>query len=273
MQRELTLEENHKVVLGILERMIQICDNININYFIAYGSLIGAVRHSGFIPWDDDLDTIMLRNEYEKFIRYCIEHHEEIYPYKLICAENNPDYPYTIARLIDVRYKVKFDNIKPYGCGAFIDIYPFDGAGNANSRKIHLLNMKKKILKKFLHYNVQLNFECKSKNILKKFVKYIVFRTSKMFKKEIFLNKLENLKNTYVLEDSEYVACIVWNEGTLPVQKWHYESYELLEFEGIKVKVPKDYDTVLRASYGDYMRLPPVENRVPTHEYSVFKED
>ena len=67
----LTIEEIHEGTLIILKKIIEICDKINVNYFIAYGTLIGAVRHQGFIPWDDDLDIIMLRPEYDKFVAYC----------------------------------------------------------------------------------------------------------------------------------------------------------------------------------------------------------
>ncbi len=66
--------------LGILKKIIDICDKVGVNYYLAYGSLIGAVRHGGFIPWDDDLDIVMLRPDYEVFCQYCMKHERELYP-------------------------------------------------------------------------------------------------------------------------------------------------------------------------------------------------
>ena len=86
--KELSIEEIHEGTLGILKKIIEICDEINVNYFLAYGSLIGAVRHGGFIPWDDDLDIVMLRPDYEIFNQYCLKHERELYPFKLINRKN-----------------------------------------------------------------------------------------------------------------------------------------------------------------------------------------
>ena len=83
-QVELSIEQIHKVTLDIVKRMSDICEKIGVNYYVAYGSLIGAVRHKGFIPWDDDFDVVMLRDDYEKFCDYCIHHQDEIKPYKLL---------------------------------------------------------------------------------------------------------------------------------------------------------------------------------------------
>lgn len=82
--KELSIQEIHEGTLGILKKIIDICDKVGVNYYLAYGSLIGAVRHGGFIPWDDDLDIVMLRPDYEVFCQYCMKHERELYPFKLI---------------------------------------------------------------------------------------------------------------------------------------------------------------------------------------------
>lgn len=82
--KELSIQEIHEGTLGILKKIIDICDKVGVNYYLAYGSLIGAVRHGGFIPWDDDLDIVMLRPDYEVFCQYCMKHEQELYPFKLI---------------------------------------------------------------------------------------------------------------------------------------------------------------------------------------------
>ena len=83
MNRELSLEEVHKETLNVLKKIDEICEHNDIKYSIMYGTLIGYMRHNGFIPWDDDMDVCMLRPEYDKFVAYCNEHEEELYPFKL----------------------------------------------------------------------------------------------------------------------------------------------------------------------------------------------
>ena len=96
-QKELSLDEIHKVTLDTLKIIISICERMKINYFLAYGSLLGAVRHGGFIPWDDDCDLIMTRGDYEKFISYCKENEDSLKPFCIMDESSVADYPYGIA--------------------------------------------------------------------------------------------------------------------------------------------------------------------------------
>ena len=146
-KRELTLAEIHEGTLEVLKRFISVCDQIGVQYFLAYGSLIGAVRHHGFIPWDDDLDVIMLRPDYEKFREYCNKHEGELTPFRFFDRHNTPDYPYTIGRFCDTRYRmVRNDNVPDAGQGMFIDIYPHDGAGNNNDKRWKSILKKKTVM-------------------------------------------------------------------------------------------------------------------------------
>ena len=91
IKEELNIEQIHKATLEIVEKLIEICDKINVNYYVAYGSLIGVVRHKGFIPWDDDFDVVMLRDDYEKFCDYCIKNENKLKPFNLLsrkCEKN-----------------------------------------------------------------------------------------------------------------------------------------------------------------------------------------
>lgn len=96
-KNELTIEDIHSVTLKLVEKLIQICDDVGVNYYVAYGSLIGVVRHKGFIPWDDDFDVVMLRDDYETFCDYCMRHQDDMKPYKLFTRKNEENYPYNIA--------------------------------------------------------------------------------------------------------------------------------------------------------------------------------
>ena len=148
MNRELSLEEVHKETLNVLKKIDEICEHNDIKYSIMYGTLIGYMRHNGFIPWDDDMDVCMLRPEYDKFVAYCNEHEEELYPFKLMSKYTADDYPFNLQRFCDTRFKmVKTDGLSDAGMGLFIDIYPLDALGNVKN------GAKKQIEKK-----IRINF-------------------------------------------------------------------------------------------------------------------
>ena len=131
MERQpLTMRENQQAAAEVMSVIHQICKKLDLKYFLAYGTLIGAVRHQGYIPWDDDLDIMMPRQDYDKLMAYFQENAEELAPYTLFTPDTVADYPYMIARVCDSRYEIETENEKDCGMGAFVDIYPLDGLGN-----------------------------------------------------------------------------------------------------------------------------------------------
>ena len=178
IQKELTLPEIHEATLEILDKFIEICETNNIDYFVVYGSLIGVVRHQGFIPWDDDFDVGMLRGEFDRFCEYCHSHEKEMYPFKLLDRTNTPNYPFNIPRLCDLRYRMETDLIPDVGMGTFIDVYPFDGMGNdpSISKK---LRMKKFFILSGLDYKNKGLFTPSKKNFVFTIVRYGIYLWSK----------------------------------------------------------------------------------------------
>lgn len=127
--RELTIKETQAVSLEILYTITQICEKQGLRYSLIYGTLIGAIRHQDYIPWDDDVDIMMPRPDYEKLLKY-LEKHIKDYTYlRVFNCDKCKKYPYMITRISDDRYIIKMENEKPYGMGIFIDIYPYDGLG------------------------------------------------------------------------------------------------------------------------------------------------
>lgn len=269
---EIGIEEIHIITLEIVKKLIEICDKINVNYYVAYGSLIGAVRHKGFIPWDDDFDVVMLRNDYEKFCDYCIEHEADIKPYKLLSRKSDKKYPYNIARLNNMDYKAEYGNVQKYDSGAFIDIYPLDGAGSDSAQVMHQLEKKKSNLFRITLWSVDDHF---TKSTYHKWyrsvIKYVVRLYAKVRGMNYFLDKMENLKNIYDFETSKYIAEMTWDAGLVLYEKEWFQEYIYMDFEDIKIKVPIGYDAFLKCHYGDYMVLPNKDERVPHHEYKLFK--
>lgn len=271
-EQPLTLEEIHEGTLEILKKIISICDGIGVNYFLAYGTLIGAVRHGGFIPWDDDLDLIMLRPDYEKFLDYCRVHEAEMFPFRLMNRRNTPDYPYNISRFCDLRYRMVSEDLPDAGMGMFIDIYPFDGVGNDIAEAERTIGKKKWLYMNCFFSAIRKHFMPSRKGTLRTIAKFPVHCAAKLIGYRYFLDKLEKLQYRYSFVDSRYVACTVW-DGTLDAtEKTNYMEYIYLDFAGVKAKAPRNYDALLRATYGDYMRLPPEDKRAPQHEYSLYRK-
>lgn len=271
-EQPLTLEEIHQGTLAILQKIIAICDEIHANYSLAYGSLIGAVRHHGFIPWDDDLDIMMLRPDYEAFQKYCWEHEQELYPFRLMGRENTPDYPFCINRFCDLRYRMESSGVQDAGMGMFVDIYPFDGFGNDVAASRKKLAVKGKFYLNMIFLLESKKGALSTKGRLhaaaKKAARFLAAPLGPGF----FLDRMEKMKDAYPLDSSDYVACVVWDPVFRPQLKRRLMNLTETDFAGIPVKIPVEYDPILREQYGDYMRLPPEDQRTPHHEYELYRK-
>ena len=269
---ELDINEIHNVILQNLSKIIEICDQLNLNYYLAFGSLIGAIRNNGFIPWDDDCDIIMIRSDYEKFKKYCIQNEDVIYPYKLLCRENTENYPYNIVRFNDMRYKAVYENTQKYDSGIFVDIYPFDTIGDLNVQQLRALDRKRAYLQQMILWSTDDHYEkSKHNKWYRSLIKGVLRGYSKIRGQKYFMDKMEALKDQYYNEHGSNVAEIVWDFQTVVCKKEWFDEPQLHQFENLMVKIPSNYDSFLRAYYGDYMKLPPVEERHPTHEYKIYR--
>jgi len=272
IKEELNIEQIHKATLEIVEKLIEICDKINVNYYVAYGSLIGVVRHKGFIPWDDDFDVVMLRDDYEKFCDYCIKNENKLKPFKLLSRKCEKKYPYNIARLNNMNYKAVYDNVQGYESGIFIDIYPLDGAGSDVDKVLKKVEKKKSNLFRITLWSIDDHYTKSTYNKwYRSIIKYFVRGYSKVRGAKHFLDKMENFKNLYDINNSRYIAEMTWDSGLTLYEKSWFDKYIYMDFENLKVKVPIGYDDFLRCHYGDYMKFPPKEEQVPHHEYKVYQ--
>lgn len=273
MEKELNIMEIHSAILTTLKNFISICDEINVNYFVSYGSLIGVLRHEGFIPWDDDFDIVMLRDDYDKLCRYCDEHEKDIYPFKLMNHKNTTDYPYCISRFNDLRYRLEMQNDTPSsGMGIFLDIYPFDSYDGSKSTG-DKINREKKLYQTLLSLAISKKMLPQRNKFIKFIPRAIVMLFAKIIGRKYFMGRLENIKSKYHNEGDKYVYCLVWGDEVLPIEKRLYENYELKSFEDIMVKIPLESDKILKQRYGDYMKLPPKKLRVAHHNYKVYRKE
>lgn len=262
------MDENIKqlqaVDLAIVKEVIQICDNHNLLYYMIGGTMLGAIRHKGFIPWDDDIDIGMPREDYEKFLEIAprkFSSHLELVNYK-----TDPNYQYYITRVRDTTTKleeIRIGNDSKY-THASIDIFPLDGApNNVVLRKIYYLRVMFHRAMMSLCYRDSIDEARKrsfKERILLFFLKKIPIH--KIFNPIKEKNRIDKLMRKYPIEKSNEIGCLMGAYRTREmVPKVFFGNGEFYKFEDIEMRGPEKYHDFLSLVYGDYMKLPPKESR------------
>lgn len=263
--KELTNIELKERLLKLLIEFKNFCEKNELSYYLVGGTLLGAVRHQGFIPWDDDIDVTMPRSDYNKFISIFKENN-----YVLYAPEIDKQYKYQFAKLCEkssILYEQSFDCGRQLGI--HIDIFPLDGLGKDYKEA-------KNILKKLKWY-IYLSFEAmvpnyiSSKKITSNFIRKILYRFAKIPSMNFFARKINKIAQSKSIEKSNYVGFIthsVLEKRIMP--KSIYEHSIDINFENNKFKIMSGYNEFLERFYGaDYMELPPIEKRI-CHNRKVY---
>ena len=265
--KEIQIQELRNIELDILKRVHDFCVQNDINYSLCGGTLIGAVRHKGFIPWDDDIDIIMPRADYEKF--KLLFNESSIADLKFIDAFNTKQYFQPFGKVVNTKTKLVETYDRPIDdMGVYIDVFPVDGIpdGEANREKFWRTITK---LKNFNSVIYQKNV--KGENLIKHIIRVILFYLLRPFNANIIAKRISNFAAKVDFNASDTVASSIFGYGRdEETIKSAYDYYIDLEFEGIKFKVMAGYDTFLRNIYGDYMQLPPVEKQVLKHDFKAY---
>lgn len=258
--------------LEILKQVISICEKNGIEYYALGGTLLGAVRHQGFIPWDDDIDIGMPRKDYEKFLRIARE--ELRYPYTIVSEEHTIGYTKAFAAIRDLSTKIVMISSKIHSEESiWLDIFPIDGMPSGFfKKKIHSYNyLFSRMMVQLSQFDKIVNQDKLDRPLFERLIIKIanVIHIEKVLK--------------YSTWSRYYKNCITKYDMTAPFAGNFTGAYKLkeivpsdyfsepatLEFEGISLKVPKRYEDYLIAIYGEnYMQLPPEEKRVP-HQYEI----
>ena len=268
MAEELNIQEIQAESLKIMKVIHKICIEQNLKYSLFYGTLIGAVRHKGFIPWDDDLDIAMPRSDYEKLSDYFISHEKELKPYKLFSYKTVENYPYVINHICNTDFRMEAENEKDCGMGTFIDIYPFDGAGDGSDKFFN----KKAWFYSSMYFSKSREHYVPVKGFAKSIVKKTAYLFSKFLSYDFIRGKLKKLANKYSYETSDYVSLVVWGSTRVFYKKNIFEDLILCKYEDSEFYIPKNYDEILRLLYGNYMQLPPENERIGHHFYKIFRK-
>ena len=265
-----------QVELNVLKEVIKICNRHNLTYFAIGGTCIGAVRHNGFIPWDDDIDIAMPRKDYELFrTKYYRELPKK---YKLLDYDNSKSHSFVFSKVHDSTTTM----IDKYAIGspdrftgAFVDIMPVDGLPKKYGKA------KKQAQR--IQYLIQLNILRRQKKdsisgsyvILKRLIKPII---NVFTKYNTFSNLIYKTMSKYKYGCSDYVLFTWRPNKTRPLHRRIFKySYfkDLIEwpFEDIFIKIPAKYDEYLKQDFGDYMTIPDVDNRNSGHDSFIYDMD
>lgn len=254
--RPLSLDEIKKIELGILNYVVDICQNNELRYYLAYGTLIGAIRHQGFIPWDDDIDIVMPRPDYEKLLDIVADIPNSCYSF---LSSRDDSYLYGFAKVYDNRTKIVDDSIEQIPkLGIWLDIFPYDGM----TSKTSLNNQICYYLNKFRAAAIYRYFP------KEKGANFISWKLCRIIGYRFFLRLYEWLCQVSSYDTSEYVGLI--SDKRDYHHRKCFESTIKVIFEGKEYNAPIGYDQILKTYYGDYMQLPPEEQRVSHHIKAVL---
>lgn len=263
--RKLTNEEIKCIELNILKEFVKCCEEYGLRYYLCGGTLLGAIRHKGFIPWDDDIDICMPREDYEIFTN--IFRDNDIFLLRSNCRNN---FIGGLSQLVDrttiVDYKYKSDNCY---INLWIDIFPIDGLPE------DICEVEKIYKKCYFYRTIYQLVDCKlgeGSTVFKKYIKYILKPLARIVGKKRCIDKIEEIINLHPYSESMYVGCVsngIYGVGERML-KSEFEKSVNVEFEGYIFKTFSCWDSYLKGIYGDYMKLPPIEKR-KIHIMSAYK--
>ena len=259
--------EIQEMELGIMEYIHGVCQKIGVKYFLAYGSLIGSVRHQGFIPWDDDMDICMLREDYEKLQDYLIANPDE--RYEVMSYKNNLNYVYPFMKVQDNHtYLLEEDVRIDSNMGIYVDIFPVDGYEDDADFK----NKMTKLIKKRQLSCYTFKGITNTKSLLNSLIRYISVVIFYFTNTNKYVEQIDELAKSRAVADYEQVDYLIYKDMNKPVWKREWlEQVIVGTFEGKEFMIPKHYHEILTSDYGDYMQLPPLEQRVSHHDFKLWK--
>lgn len=265
--RELTLDEMKEIEFEVLRELDSFCRKNNIRYFISHGTLLGAIRYKGFIPWDDDIDVLVPREDYNRLLTL----YQDNEKYRLLSYEKDKRFLLPYAKLVDmntVKEEISLDSSLKLGLD--VDVFPLDAWSDDYETALKEV--------KYIGRNGQYLWLTKlskpdSVQPLKRFVKGIVMAFVKMRGSEYYLHRIMKQCVKYNGTATKYLGNKAWNvykqKDVLPAEAFA-EAIEV-EFNGEKFPTMVGYDTFLSSLYGDYMPEPPKEKQKTHHKFKAYK--
>ena len=259
--KQILSAELREIQLSLLGKVDEYCRKNNLRYSLGGGTLLGAVRHGGYIPWDDDIDLMMPRPDYDKFLDGFDGQYENI---DVIHYRKDPKCSKPFARICDNR-TIFVETMQK--CGVNIEIWAIDGLPEGD----------KEISAFFDKFDYEVSKLVRSTDLLgvkqgyiSVFIKQIIKKIIDPSRKEA-VQRFQNFITSYDFEHSKYAACVMGAYRLKEVMNTDvFKHYIELPFEGTNYMVIEDYDSYLKKHYGNYMELPPIEKQNSKHTFEAY---
>lgn len=259
-KRYLSSREIKNKLVEMLNEFDSFCQKEGLVYYLTWGTLLGSIRHNGFIPWDDDIDLWMPRHDYNRLIN--VFHHPE---YSFISMEKDPYFPLCSGKICDLRYSAMDEFGKDFGL--YIDIFPLDGLPKSIAKIKRHINRVKRAEKLWSNQVITSKYSISRDYSLNKNLRIIAAKILKPFL------PIESVINHYIHSSSlfpfDYSDNVISYDAYLVFDKSIFATTLYKEFEGRLYPVPVGFDAVLRIVYGDYMKVPPESERI-SHGIKVY---
>ena len=280
--REIGNDELRKIQLDILVDFARFCDENKLTYFLAGGTLLGAVRHKGFIPWDDDIDVMMPRKDYERFVK---TYRHKFYKANWIASNKN--YVEKFTKVCDLRTYLVNENYKEHEVNdvncVFIDVFPIDGMPNGKLKQKLLIYFEQFLIgchsASVLKYKISSRYNDKDAGFLswrkyfRTVLKFIMISFIGNTNPRFWANLIDKFARLKEYDTQEEVASIVAGNYGLKeiVPRSIYMKKKRIKFENNEFFVPEHYECYLINLYGNtYMELPPIDKRASHHNFKAY---
>lgn len=258
MDKKLTLQEVKTRELKILDYFVSICEKYHLTYYLTDGTLLGAIRHKGFIPWDDDIDVSMSRVDYEKFLDVC--KNEKSVDFMVLTPEPE-NYPYNFIKIVDLGTRLIEEEMMDIpNMGIWIDVLPLDGIKVPNGLHVKILKYLN-LARAAASYKV-----CPQKRK----GMYWQWKICRIIGLKTLQRLYTKISRRYEFGKVPYVG---WTQIAFRAlyPKHVFEKTTKVTFEGKEYNAPLGYDEYLRIQYKNYMELPPEEKRTAHFVQAVYK--
>lgn len=262
------ISEVQSLQVTILDEFVRLCDKYNLLYSLSYGTLLGAARHEGFIPWDDDIDVIMPRGDYEMFLKVALSELSKTMFLQNYKTDPNSIFTFSKIRMNDTIYKESMIEDIDMHHGVYIDIFPLDYISESKTKDKILLK-RIYMLSKLNRYRARNRRNFAENKLHKAFISY-VHPLIKKVNNSFMLKEINRLSMLNPKNKNGDMTLFVFNGNNFyyessKTSKDDFVNYVLLMFEGKEYKVIRNYKENLKNNYGDYMKLPDKKDRYPQH--------
>ncbi len=266
----LTLKETQNVLLDMLTEMDRVCRENGLHYSLAYGTLLGAIRHKGFIPWDDDVDIVMPRPDYEKLYELVKEGRIVFRKHYSLSEDRGKKGVYPFVKLLDDRYSVKSTTHIEVP-NVYLDIFPLDGMPQLPPKEQKKLHRKEVFYKAIVSLDKWYIPNNAWYSHVLRIIGFWFYLLVKCYGRTRALKNLRALLLKYPVPENEFVDDRSWGTAYRPRPRAYYENLIDVQFEGRTFYAISAYDEHLKSCYGDYMTPPPENKRFSAHCMKIYR--